>query len=115
MLVHFSRTTRTAAALLAVAAVAAGAAVQAGQPPPAQSAAATLTVHADRRGIRVSPLLYGLFFEEINHAGDGGLYAELVRNRAFEDADTPQSWTLVLEGGAQGAVALDAEHPLNAA
>ena len=33
--------------------------------------------------------LYGIFFEEINHAGDGGLYAELVRNRGFEDANLP--------------------------
>lgn len=28
--------------------------------------------------------LYGLFFEDLNHAADGGLYAEMVRNRAFE-------------------------------
>src|SRR5262245_2677062 len=33
--------------------------------------------------------LYGIFFEEINHAGDGGLYGELVRNRGFEDANLP--------------------------
>eukprot|EP00727_Mastigamoeba_balamuthi_P007028 m51a1_g2946 putative alpha-l-arabinofuranosidase (653) ;mRNA; r:619613-621785 len=32
----------------------------------------------------VSPLLYGLFFEEINFGGEGGLYAELIRNRDFE-------------------------------
>ncbi len=37
----------------------------------------------------VSPHLYGLFFEEINHAGDGGLYAEMVRNRAFADGLVP--------------------------
>lgn len=28
--------------------------------------------------------LYGLFFEDINHAADGGLYAELVQNCSFE-------------------------------
>src|SRR5437764_2781855 len=115
MLVLPSRTLRMTAALLAGAAAAAGAAVRAGQAPPAQPAPATLTVRADRPGTRVSPLLYGLFFEEINHAGDGGLYGELVRNRAFEDADTPQGWTLVQDGGAQGTIALDAEHPLNSA
>ncbi|XP_062511561.1 uncharacterized protein LOC134187462 [Corticium candelabrum] len=32
----------------------------------------------------VSPMLWGIFFEEINHAGDGGIYAEMVQNRAFE-------------------------------
>ena len=37
----------------------------------------------------VSPLLYGIFFEDINQAGDGGLYAELVRNRSFEDMLLP--------------------------
>ena len=40
-------------------------------------------------GTPVPPRLYGIFYEEINHAGDGGLYAELVRNRGFEDANLP--------------------------
>ena len=35
----------------------------------------------------VSPILYGIFFEDINYAGDGGLYAELVANRSFEYYD----------------------------
>ena len=38
-----------------------------------------------QRGPLLSPLQYGIFYEEINHGGDGGLYAELVRNRSFED------------------------------
>ena len=38
----------------------------------------------------VSKSLYGLFFEDINRAGDGGLYAELLRNRAFDDGIIPQ-------------------------
>ena len=46
---------------------------------------------------QVSPYLYGIFFEEINCAGDGGIYAELVRNRSFEEADTPVFWDS--EGG----------------
>ncbi|QIZ07548.1 hypothetical protein HFZ78_13075 [Priestia megaterium] len=37
----------------------------------------------------VSPSLYGLFFEEINRAGDGGIYGELIRNRSFEDTIIP--------------------------
>ena len=48
----------------------------------------------------VSPMLYGIFFEDINHAADGGLYAELVSNRSFEDNDAnPDNWTAT--GGAQ--------------
>ena len=50
---------------------------------------ATITVDLKRKGAQVTTRLYGIFFEEINHAGDGGLYAELVRNRGFEDANLP--------------------------
>ena len=46
---------------------------------------ATMTVDVAQPGIKVSPLLYGIFFEEINRAGDGGIYAEMVQNRSFED------------------------------
>ena len=51
---------------------------------------ATITVDLKKQGSPVSSHLYGIFFEEINHAGDGGLYAELVRNRGFEDANLPR-------------------------
>lgn len=34
--------------------------------------------------VELSPVLYGLFYEDINYAADGGLYAELVQNRSFE-------------------------------
>ena len=48
------------------------------------------------RGQLVTEDHYGIFFEEINHAGDGGLYAELVRNRSFEeDMNTPLAWSTV--------------------
>ena len=64
----------------------------------ALSATAQVTVNLDLawRGPVISPTHYGIFFEEINHAGDGGLYAELVRNRSFEDNDaSPEYWTAV--------------------
>jgi alpha-L-arabinofuranosidase len=76
---------------------------------------AKLTVHVDRPGAKISPMLYGIFFEEINHAGDGGLYAELIRNRSFEDSDKPEAWTLVAAGGAKGEISIDTSRPLNAA
>ena len=43
----------------------------------------TITVNAEKKQHEISPLLYGIFFEDINYAGDGGLYAELVANRSF--------------------------------
>ena len=38
----------------------------------------------------VAPDLYGIFFEDISHAGDGGLYPEMLRNRSFEDSLLPE-------------------------
>ena len=47
----------------------------------------------------VAPDLYGLFFEDINRAGDGGLYPEMLRNRAFEDGLVPPGCTADPDGG----------------
>lgn len=69
----------------------------------ASSAQVTMTVDATQRSAMTSPHQYGLFFEEINHAGDGGLYAELIRNRSFEDAATPEYWK-TLSGTSMGIV-----------
>src|SRR3990172_7007391 len=44
-----------------------------------------IVVHLDRPTHRISPHLYGVFFEEINHAGEGGLWAQLLRNPTFEE------------------------------
>ncbi|MBO7118155.1 MAG: hypothetical protein J6V81_05715, partial [Bacteroidales bacterium] len=59
--------------------------------------ALTVTVLADQVTSDVSPLMYGLMTEEINFSYDGGLYAELIRNRGFaapeiywERPDQPQ-------------------------
>ena len=44
-------------------------------------------------GAPVQPTMYGIFFEDINFAADGGLYAELVKNRSFEFPQDPlQGW-----------------------
>lgn len=53
----------------------------------------TLTVDTSRTLHKIPQTLYGEFFEEINYAGDGGLYAELIRNRAFMDPATPDRWS----------------------
>jgi alpha-L-arabinofuranosidase len=60
---------------------------------PVLAARDRLTVDLAQPG-KASARLYGLFFEEINHAGDGGLYAELIQNRSFEETLPPEDMTL---------------------
>ncbi len=83
----------------------------------AQSAGpAVLQIRADQVTAHVSPQLYGLMTEEINFSYEGGLYAELVRNRTFmEDAKEPVHWTLIQEDGGAGSMALDPSRRFNAA
>jgi hypothetical protein len=50
--------------------------------------------------------MHGLFFEDINYAADGGLYAELVQNRSFEHRDRLFSWSQARRGGGEGTVAV---------
>ena len=57
-------------------------------------------------------MLHGLFFEDINYAADGGLYAELVENRSFEHRDSLYSWSEAPRGGT-GAIQVASEKPLN--
>ncbi|MFG1989668.1 alpha-L-arabinofuranosidase C-terminal domain-containing protein [Actinoplanes sp. NPDC048988] len=59
--------------------------------PPAVSPDYTITVDSSARGAAISDSMYGVFFEDINWAADGGLYAELVRNRSFEFSPTDNS------------------------
>jgi alpha-N-arabinofuranosidase len=78
------------------------------------AAGASLTIDASHPSGRVSPRLYGLMTEEINHSYDGGLYAELIRNRAFlDDPQNPAHWTVVSDDGSAAAIALDPANPLN--
>jgi len=63
-----------------------------------------LIVDFTQPGANVSPMLYGLMTEEINHSYDGGLYAELIRNRIFKDNKTkPEGWSLVQQDSASKA------------
>lgn len=79
-----------------------------------RAAGPAVTIDTASPSGKVSPLFYGLMTEEINHAYDGGLYAELVRNRAFlDDAATPAHWSLVTADGSTARMALDPEEPFN--
>jgi len=80
-----------------------------------QAQTPSLTLHLNQQGAKVSPTLYGLMTEEINHSYDGGLYAELLRNRIFKDnKSTPEGWSLVKDSPADSSdihlVAANEEH-----
>jgi len=75
----------------------------------------SITIDTSKTTIKTSPLLYGIFFEEINRAGEGGIYAEMIQNRSFEDKsrvdevrDTPLAW-----GSGNAEAKLDRSQPLN--
>ncbi len=129
------RRTESAAGVCAIArAVTVGLVLCAGAAEPV-----TVLIDGAAPRVAVSPDLYGIFFEEINHAGEGGLYAEMVLNRDFEITSLPKGaswagnllrtkadwqerkwfgnelwgWKLLAEGGAKGAIKLVDDAPLN--
>ncbi len=51
-----------------------------------------MVIKTNKPGAEIQPTMYGLFFEDINYAADGGLYAELVKNRSFEFPDRFMGW-----------------------
>ena len=53
-----------------------------------------MDVNTKKLGAPVAPTMYGLFFEDINYAADGGLYAELVMNRSFEFPNAFAGWDI---------------------
>ena len=80
----------------------------------ATNAQVTINVDAGNPGIKVSPNLYGIFFEDINHAADGGLYAELISNRSFEDSDKDlPTWKTSAAEGAKISTQLVSKDLLN--
>lgn len=125
----FRRRRRAAggAAVLALAALLGSATLPAALNLPAASAAEdpsgnrVLTVDADAAGPDIDPTHYGIFYEDINQAADGGLYAELVRNRSFEFSrvdnasyNSLTSWDITQRGGSEGtAVVVDDAQRLN--
>ena len=72
----------------------------------------TLQIKAGQVAAKVSPTLYGLMTEEINYSYEGGLYGELIRNRAFKASPTNAVyWNTV----GNGSISLDPATPLNGA
>ena len=61
-----------------------------------------ISVQADRPVAKVPPTMWGIFFEDINFAADGGLYPELVKNRSFEFLKPLMAWKEVKAAGGNG-------------
>jgi alpha-L-arabinofuranosidase len=98
-----------------------------------------ININTTKPGAAISKNLYGIFFEEINHAGEGGIYGEILQNRGMEANRLPENmlrigselttkqgwkhyypqpdslvgWSLVVKGGAQGNIKQVSENPLN--
>lgn len=51
-----------------------------------------MIIRTHKQGAEIQPTMYGLFFEDINYAADGGLYAELIKNRSFEFPQNFMGW-----------------------
>jgi alpha-L-arabinofuranosidase len=80
----------------------------------AAAAPIKLTVQAGAPGPPISPTMWGVFFEDINFGADGGLYAELVKNRSFEFPDPLMGWITLSPSLAKGNLSVLTESPLNA-
>ncbi len=78
----------------------------------ASPAASRIVIDTAAQGIAVSPVMHGVFFEDINYGADGGIYAELVQNRSFEHAEALYSWGTV-NRGADAVLSISDDRPLN--
>lgn len=58
----------------------------------AQTSKFTLDLDGNPTNIKIQPTMYGIFFEDINFAADGGMYAELIKNRSFEFDEPLTGW-----------------------
>jgi alpha-L-arabinofuranosidase len=83
-------------------------------------AAETLYAQPTKGGKQISPDLFGLFFEDINYAADGGLYAELVQNRSFEYNPAERRewnpfsfWEYIAPGFSYGRISVETKAPLH--
>lgn len=88
----------------------------------------TISVVAQSKGKQISNNLMGIFFEDLNYAADGGLYAELIQNRSFEYSPTDvdfitnpknnwhffTAWSIVREPSSIGTLSLESSQPIHA-
>jgi alpha-L-arabinofuranosidase len=77
--------------------------------------AATIEVQADKPEADINPAMWGVFFEDLNLGADGGLYAELVKNRSFEFPDALTGWSKLSPNFARGRISIQDDNPFNPA
>jgi alpha-N-arabinofuranosidase len=75
----------------------------------------SITIQTGRPGARINRAMWGIFFEDINFGADGGLYAELVKNRSFEFPDPLMGWTKISPSLARGELSIQDDEPFDAA
>ncbi|MGC4074893.1 MAG: alpha-L-arabinofuranosidase C-terminal domain-containing protein [Nibricoccus sp.] len=87
----------------------------------AMSAQPSVSIDLDAPGKAISTDLFGIFFEDLNYAADGGLYAELIQNRSFEYRASEQStwgpfafWEFIKKGDGDGHVGFGDARPVHA-
>lgn len=80
----------------------------------------TATVRVGNKEMPISPDLFGIFFEDLNYAADGGLYPERIQNRSFEYSrgdnrnwNSLSFWKLLSTDQGSASVAVDTKTPLN--
>lgn len=76
--------------------------------------AKTIQINADQLMARVQPDMWGVFFEDINFGADGGIYAELIKNRSFEFAKPLMGWTIQRKKANEGELVVVNRKELNA-
>jgi len=72
-----------------------------------------ITIQAGQPGAKINPAMWGIFFEDINFGADGGLYAEMVKNRGFEFPDPLMGWIKISPSLARGEVSVRDGSPFN--
>jgi alpha-L-arabinofuranosidase len=77
--------------------------------------ATTLSIDAAHPGAAINPAMWGIFFEDINFGADGGLYAEMVKNRSFEFPDPMTGWLTISPSMARGELSVRDDAPLSPA
>jgi len=81
---------------------------------PASLPGASVTVDVGKPGARINPAMWGVFFEDINFGADGGLYAELVKNRSFDFPQPLTGWNVPAESAGATRVTVRGENPASA-
>ena len=78
-------------------------------------AAVSVKVDVAHPGAAINPAMWGAFFEDINFGADGGLYAELIKNRGFEFPEPLMGWDKMNPSLTKGDISIRTDAPFNAA